>query len=493
MQTSPIGSAPGAYYKSSATDGTATGSRAPPPWKTAGGRLVNGDHDEAGAKGKRSEVQIILFVNTSAGGQKGQKIMGNLPRPFVTTVPGGQSVRLLAYALQDGSDGAFGRRAGFEQLKQCIRKSGGGASDCPVRVIAAGGDGTLKWVVQEAIRHGIDHTSDCLWGILPLGTGNDFSRSLGWGGKWPTGLVSGKMEKLKALVAEWLRAPHRAHDVWHVKIQVNEDRGKILVTSNKGGGKKVPLEVTSMSMQMLMYFTVGADAQVGLGFDRLRRGNRLWNRCAYIFEGIKKELICRRKHRVADVIYGLYNGIDYNAPVIFDTLENSPEPQLSSDPQILAFLNIPSYAGGMAQLWPHAKKLGVDRPLDDKVLTVEQSPGDKKLEVVTIRSPARVVFDCVAEQVSQLGARRVFSGAPFFMEFVEEDDDVASYCQVDGEFYKLVNPEQVTVTHEFQLKVMHNVSTTNGAEASDESDSSDAESGGESSDEAPFRIRFDPL
>lgn len=50
-----------------------------------------------------------------------------------------------------------------------------------LRVIVGGGDGTVLWVVQELVNAGID-VSKCPIGIIPFGTGNDFSRVLGWGG-----------------------------------------------------------------------------------------------------------------------------------------------------------------------------------------------------------------------------------------------------------------------------------------------------------------------
>ena len=49
------------------------------------------------------------------------------------------------------------------------------------RVIVCGGDGTVMWVVEELVKHQIDLTR-CPIGIIPFGTGNDFSRVLGWGG-----------------------------------------------------------------------------------------------------------------------------------------------------------------------------------------------------------------------------------------------------------------------------------------------------------------------
>lgn len=52
----------------------------------------------------------------------------------------------------------------------------------PVKVIVCGGDGTVLWVVEEIVKYGID-IENVVIGIVPIGTGNDFSRSTGWGGE----------------------------------------------------------------------------------------------------------------------------------------------------------------------------------------------------------------------------------------------------------------------------------------------------------------------
>jgi len=45
-------------------------------------------------------------------------------------------------------------------------------------VIVGGGDGSIMWVVHSCIENNID-INKVVIGIIPFGTGNDFSRSTG--------------------------------------------------------------------------------------------------------------------------------------------------------------------------------------------------------------------------------------------------------------------------------------------------------------------------
>ena len=68
-----------------------------------------------------------------------------------------------------------------------------------VRVIAGGGDGTVMWVAEVMEKAEVDFRKVPI-GIIPFGTGNDFSRVLGWGGYAPGGLDDEKHGKLKELM-----------------------------------------------------------------------------------------------------------------------------------------------------------------------------------------------------------------------------------------------------------------------------------------------------
>lgn len=73
-----------------------------------------------------------------------------------------------------------------------------------MRIIICGGDGTIPWVLARAKEAALDFTK-IAFGILPIGTGNDFSRSLGWGAS--TLYFSKKhIEPLNKIVKKWGKA-----------------------------------------------------------------------------------------------------------------------------------------------------------------------------------------------------------------------------------------------------------------------------------------------
>jgi len=49
-----------------------------------------------------------------------------------------------------------------------------------LRIIVGGGDGSVSIIIEKMISFGINIEYTPI-GVLPLGTGNDLSRVLGWG------------------------------------------------------------------------------------------------------------------------------------------------------------------------------------------------------------------------------------------------------------------------------------------------------------------------
>ena len=106
------------------------------------------------------------------------------------------------------------RDKAFLKLREVVGK------DRPVIGIVCGGDGTIMWVVSEMNKYHIDPMKVPL-GVIPLGTGNDFSQFLGWG-KEKTTLVENGFKSLKKLIKKWLVAHKEDFDLWHVKAEIYE-------------------------------------------------------------------------------------------------------------------------------------------------------------------------------------------------------------------------------------------------------------------------------
>ena len=77
------------------------------------------------------------------------------------------------------------------------------------------------WVVSELHKYDIDHMKTPI-AMLPLGTGNDFSRVLDWGAECPSDLLDDDLNELKKRVTYWLSAHSQNLDIWMVECEVQE-------------------------------------------------------------------------------------------------------------------------------------------------------------------------------------------------------------------------------------------------------------------------------
>lgn len=205
---------------------------------------------------------------------------------------------------------------------------------------------------------------------------------------------------------------------------------------------------------MINYFSIGQDGQVGIHFDKHRTTSQVLNLFVYGFAGLGQELRCWAVQDISKIITNIYQEKGGKRELIMDSEGDEGEPQLIGDPECIMFLNIPSFAGGKADLW-QTEFYGVEpRPPEAEM---KQDPGDGRLEIVTLPNIANIPLDKFVHL-----AKRVHSGGDYLLQFYPKTDtDIHAYCEVDGEFYHMVNPVDSKVTHDKTIMVLQNVDLEN--------------------------------
>ncbi|XP_066153489.1 diacylglycerol kinase epsilon isoform X2 [Euwallacea fornicatus] len=210
-----------------------------------------------------------------------------------------------------------------------------------VRILVAGGDGTISWVLTTS--HKLDLDPEPPLAIIPLGTGNDLSRVLGWG---------------KENGSE-LDVPKILNDIQEASLS-QLDRWQTEVISNRHLGLRIP----NKTFFMYNYMSVGVDAQVALSFHKTRDsifyvyGSRLFNKLLYLCFGTQQVVTADCKN------------LEQRLELYLDG-HQVPLPELES----IVVLNISSWGAGV-NLWG----------LGDGSSKMSQSHQDGILEVVGIYS-----------------------------------------------------------------------------------------------------------
>ncbi|KAJ8348780.1 hypothetical protein SKAU_G00273690 [Synaphobranchus kaupii] len=107
------------------------------------------------------------------------------------------------------------------------------------RILVCGGDGSVGWVLSELDKLGLH--KQCQLGVLPLGTGNDLARVLGWGGLCDDDAqILHILEKLE-------RATTKMLDRWSVMTYEGPTKHSPLVVKGDETGD------SSLQIQMTLY------------------------------------------------------------------------------------------------------------------------------------------------------------------------------------------------------------------------------------------------
>ena len=172
---------------------------------------------------------ILIFINPKSGGKVGKEIIAKaefLENVHIVQLP--------------------------EQSIEWTRRDHSLLFDPNLRIIIAGGDGSVNWVVQMIVDfYGPQGEFKPPFGILPIGTGNDMSRNVGWGGYFGHCDVK-SLPKFLDRIRNCQNI--KQLDVWQ-KVHQRTD---------------IP-DSQPERKYMVNYFSIGVDAKIAMDFENCRR------------------------------------------------------------------------------------------------------------------------------------------------------------------------------------------------------------------------------
>ncbi|XP_027066349.1 diacylglycerol kinase 4 [Coffea arabica] len=216
------------------------------------------------------EGPLIVFINSKSGGRHGPELKDRLQ-----CLMGEEQV----YDLSRVKPHEF-----VQYGLGCLEKFSTLGDSCAnevrekLRVVVAGGDGTVGWVLgclgklHKQGRNPVPATA-----IIPLGTGNDLSRSFGWGGSFPFNWKSAIKRTLDSVP----NGPTCRLDSWNLVLSMPAGEAletpyslkqceEIALDEGLEVEGELPERMSCYQGVFYNYFSIGMDAQVAYGFHHLR-------------------------------------------------------------------------------------------------------------------------------------------------------------------------------------------------------------------------------
>jgi len=339
------------------------------------------------------EEKVIAFVNPKSGGLQGQVVLEQLKKQIGET---------NVYDLvQD-----HGPQRGLNENQH----------EKNLRIIACGGDGTVGWVLSALDISQMQYMDFVSVGVIPLGTGNDMARFLGWG-------VGYRGEPLAPVIQSLAKSETRLLDRWQIDVESTAHTGIASL--------KIPQPVFNN------YLSFGADAQIALDFHEKRNAsprryaNRVFNKLAY--GCISCNTFFDRRYLFGNIANYFELHVDGR---------NMDEDLFRFRPDAILILNIASYAAGTNPWQGAYDSLWCARSQADDDRFREQSCSDGYLEIIGFQH-----FELARIRLGRRG-HRIAQGSEIKLT-IRRDLPM----EIDGEPF-LLGPCQITITRKNQARMI---------------------------------------
>ena len=482
---------------------------------------------------------MLVFVNPKSGSQQGKVVLEHAENYKEETIPGYKIIHfpikdeklrkrkeqeLQSKDSEDSDDSENSKNyitlAKFDPLiefstiifniidkdemtkgKKFIKKYLSDLPDNKIKILIAGGDGTVLGTVEELNREGIP-LNRCIFGAMPFGTGNDLSHSLGFGNECKVG---GIRSFHRVLYTYLIGIPSKI-DVWELYVKVNLNNGIIYDVIKNGEKVKEDSnnnKVLEFKKTFVNYFSLGFDARVGFQFEQRRSSSRLCNKFIYAVEAAKRIFCCKKNYGLSELLDSFEEEVgekkatlnfgnrelsdieevkndqilpkddkedllvdnnkkSTNTNIIFKTKgdeNSSSDVILKGNPVNIICQNIDFYMGGTQNIWDKSSNIGITQEemtrkeykgYKKEVLEhfQKQALDDKIIEFFTYEHGIELGLEKVARGM----AKKVYQGCgPVFLKFKKNPDEnekialESVYLNCDGEFYHLKNPNEISV------------------------------------------------